>query len=156
MMRWAVLALSHGAMVAIGFALGVYFLPILTAPPAPDAAALAAASEGAMFEGAFRRDLEGSDFLHWGDGTVRITSEQIVHEGALSPGPDYRVYLAPQLAETEEAFFAIKDASVEVGPVKTFEGFVAELPSGVDPADYRAVIIWCEAFSEFITAAAYQ
>lgn len=38
------LAATHGAALALGFGLGVYFLPILTAAPAPDAATLAAAA----------------------------------------------------------------------------------------------------------------
>jgi hypothetical protein len=30
------------------------------------------------------------------------------------------------------------------------------VPAGIDPANYKAVIIWCEAFGQFITAASYQ
>ena len=45
---------------------------------------------------------------------------------------------------------------VRVGDVKTFNNFVVPVPAGVDPAQYAAVVIWCETFSEFITAATYK
>ena len=57
-------------MLAAGFALGVYALPILIAPEAPPAADVQALAGEARFEGRFRRDLEGSDLLHWGEGVV--------------------------------------------------------------------------------------
>ncbi|WP_208993126.1 hypothetical protein [Roseibium sp. TrichSKD4] len=39
---------SHGAALGVGFALGIYMLPILTAPPSPDTAALEQMAEGAV------------------------------------------------------------------------------------------------------------
>ena len=38
----------------------------------------------------------------------------------------------------------------------TFENFAVSIPDGIDPADYAAVIVWCETFGEFITSASYQ
>ena len=43
-----------------------------------------------------------------------------------------------------------------VGEVRTFENFVVALPPDVDPSRYTAVIVWCERFSQFITAAKYR
>ena len=40
MRRWIIGLVSHAAALAIGFALGVYFLPILTAPAGPERVAL--------------------------------------------------------------------------------------------------------------------
>jgi hypothetical protein len=40
--------------------------------------------------------------------------------------------------------------------VKTFDNFVIELPAGTDPALYNTVIVWCESFGQFITAAQYR
>lgn len=51
MRRWLILATTHVAMLALGFAAGIYALPILTAPPAPDAAALASAVTQALYTG---------------------------------------------------------------------------------------------------------
>jgi hypothetical protein len=43
-----------------------------------------------------------------------------------------------------------------VGDVRTFENFVVPVPASIDVSSYRAVIVWCESFDQFITAAAYQ
>ena len=155
MRRWIIGLVSHAAVLAIGFALGVYFLPILTAPAGPERAALVAAAADARFTGTFKRDLPGSDFLHWGEGTVSL-STRIVHDGRLSPGPDYKLYLVDQFVNGEFAFLKVKDQARLIGDVKSFNGFVLDVPAGVDVAAYTTVVVWCEAFSEFITAAKYR
>ena len=147
---------THAIALALGFALGVYLLPILIEPDGPTDAEVVAASEQAMFSGRFRRDLEGSDFLHWGDGQVSITAKHVSFMGSIAPGPDYQLYLTPNLVETEAAFTAVKARSARIGPVKTFDNFILDIPPGVDPAAYRAVVVWCESFGEFITAASYR
>jgi hypothetical protein len=45
---------------------------------------------------------------------------------------------------------------VRIGDVRTFDNFMVEVPESVDVSDYAAVIIWCEAFGQFITAAKYR
>ncbi len=147
---------THSLALAIGFALGVYLLPILTEPDGPSDADVVAASQRAMFSARFRRDLEGSDFLHWGDGQVSITGQRIGFMGRLAPGPDYRLYLTPEFVQTGDAFMAIKSRSVQIGHVKTFDNFILEIPPGIDPADYRGLLVWCESFAMFITAAGYR
>ncbi|MEM7546487.1 MAG: DM13 domain-containing protein [Pseudomonadota bacterium] len=156
MKRILLLTGSHTAMLAAGFALGIYLLPILTAPPSPDSATLTQRAEGALFTAAFAEDLRGTDALHWGEGTVRITQTQIVHEGRLSAGPDYRMYLVPQFVEHEDEFLPIKAEARLIGEVNTFDGVILDIPAGVDASDYTTVLIWCEAFSEFIAAAQYR
>ncbi len=155
-MRKLLLLGTHTLVLAIGFALGVYFLPILTAPKAPDEATLIASAQRAMFSAEFSRKLKGSDFLHWGEGTVSITSTQIVHMGALAPGPDYMLYLVPEFVEDEDEFEAVKGDSLNIGPIKTFDGFIIDMPAEVDLSKYTTVLVWCEAFGEFITAARYR
>lgn len=150
------LTASHGAMLIAGFALGVYLLPILTAPKSPDSAVLEQSASGAEFTAALTRELRGSDLLHWGEGTISLTATQIVHEGRLAPGPDYRLYLVPESVEHEDAFLPLKDASLMVGEVKSFSGFILDLPEGVDLTKYTTVLVWCEAFGEFITAGKYR
>lgn len=148
--------ITHALAVAVGFALGVYYLPILTAPASPDTAMLQQEAENAMFVGELTRELRGSDFLHWGEGTISISQESIVHEGALAPGPDYKMYLVKQFVEHEDEFLPIKAEAQLIGDVKTFNGVVVSVPQGVDVSDYNTVVIWCEAFSEFITATQYR
>jgi hypothetical protein len=146
---------THGIALAGGFALGVYLLPVLIAPEAPSDSAVSEGTQQAIYRGAFRRDLPGSDFLHWGEGEIAISADKIGFTGSLSPGPDYQLYLTPELVLNEADFIAIKNRSARIGAVKTFENFILDLPQGIDPAEFGAVVVWCETFSEFITAASY-
>ena len=156
MPRWLVLLATHVAMLAVGFVIGIYALPILTAPEGPSEAAIEATAGAALFKGRFDRGLKGSDFVHWGEGEVRVLADKIAHEGRLSPGPDYKLYLAPQFVDTKEGFLKIKAEAKRIGDVKTFDGFLLEVPPGVDVAAYTTVVVWCEAFSQFISAARYR
>ena len=156
MKRIALLAITHALALATGFALGVYLLPILTAPASPDAAALSRGAEDATYRAELTRDLRGSDFLHWGQGTISVGPERIVHEGELAPGPDYKVYLSPAFVEHEDEFAPIKDRAAFIGDVRTFDGFLLDVPPGVDIEAYDTVVVWCESFAEFITAARYR
>lgn len=156
MKRWLVLLATHAIAVAIGFAAGIYVLPILIAPPGPTAAEVESAMGQAQYRAAFRRDLPGSDALHWGEGEVTISRGAIALKGRLAPGPDYKLYLVPQYVDTEEAFLQAKSKSARVGDVKTFENFVVPVPGSIDVANYDTVLVWCESFSQFITAARYR
>lgn len=150
------LAASHLAVLLTGFVLGIYLLPILTAPAAPSAAQVQAAAGPASFKGNFRRDLAGSDLLHWGEGEVSVGQHSIALMGKVSPGPDYKLYLVPEFVENEAQFLQLKSRSQRVGDIKTFENFIVPVPDGVDVAQYTTVLVWCEAFSEFISAAKYR
>ena len=141
------------AGLVIGFGLGVYFLPILTAEDGLDRTALAQLEASAERSGVFSRDLAGSDAFHWGEGTVRINRERVWLEGRIAPGPDYRLYLMPEFVEDEDSFLAIKSRAVDIGAVKAFINFSLPVPSDVDAGAFPALVIWCEAFGEFITAA---
>ena len=147
---------SHAIVAAIGFAAGIYALPILVAPPGPDEASLAEAAKTRRFVGTFSRDREGSDALHWGDGEISIGSEAVTFRGKLAPGPDYKLYLSPEFVETSEDFLRLKSAMVRVGDVKTFENFHVPLQSEIDPSEFTTVIVWCESFEQFITSASYR
>jgi hypothetical protein len=154
--RLLVLAVTHGAALAAGFALGIYLLPILTAPAAPSAGDVTAAAGKAVFKGEFRRDLKDSDFLHWGEGSVSVSRGAITLMGRIAPGPDYKLYLSPEFVETEADFNRLKAEMARVGDVKTFENFIVPLPESIDPKAYTTVIVWCESFGQFITAARYR
>ena len=156
MRRWVTLISTHLVMLAIGFAGGIYTLPILTAPRGPDPTALQNIATETLYAGRLVRDLKGSDLLHWREGEVRVSRNRIARIGRLAPGPDYKLYLAPRFVDTKEAFLLIKGKSLRMGDVKTFNGFIVEVPAGIDVRDYNAVVIWCEAFDQFISAAEYQ
>lgn len=155
-MKKLILVFTHAIALAIGFALGIYLLPVLIAPPAPTAAEVSAQAGAATFRGQFRRDLKDSDALHWGEGTVTLGAGSVALAGELAPGPDYKLYLSPEFVETEADFQRLKPSMVRVGDVKTFKNFLVPLPAGVDPARYTTVVVWCETFSQFITAAKYR
>ena len=139
--------------LTIGLSFGVYSLPILTVETGLEDAAITARQSTIERRGEFHRNLEGSDSLHWVEETIMVGSNAVWLDGSLSTGPDYRLYFAPIFVETEEIFLAIKSLSVEVGSVKTFTNFTLQLPDGVNVDEFPAVVIWCEAFSQFITVA---
>ena len=144
---------SHVAVAAAGFAGGIYALPILIAPAAPTTEEIKAATSQTQFTGQFKRDLKDSDSLHWGEGVVSISPTAISLTGRLAPGPDYKLYLSPEFVETEANFNRLRESMVRIGDVKTFENFVVAVPASIDLTKYTAVIVWCETFGQFITAA---
>jgi hypothetical protein len=45
---------------------------------------------------------------------------------------------------------------VRIGDVRTFENFVVRVPDSIEVSSYNTVIVWCEFFGQFITAAKYR
>ncbi|MGB0734135.1 MAG: DM13 domain-containing protein [Pontibacterium sp.] len=150
------LVITHGAVALAGFFGGIYTLPILIAPSAPSTDVVANVSSNAQYFGDFSRALEDSDSLHWGEGQLFVSQDAIAMSGELAPGPDYKLYLSPEFVETEADFNRLKSTMVQVGDVKTFNNFVVSVPSSVDINAFNTVIIWCESFGQFITAATYK
>jgi hypothetical protein len=155
-MKRLLLAASHIVALLVGFGLGVYALPILIAPDQPTANEVQAAATGASFQGRFRRGLKDSDVLHWGEGAITVGARSIGLVGEIAPGPDYKLYLSPSFVETEADFKRLKAQMVRVGDVKTFKNFIVPVPAGIEVGRYNTVVIWCETFSQFITAAQYR
>lgn len=156
MRKALLLAASHLVVGALGFALGIYVLPILIAPGPPSSSEIEGISGAARYTAAFRRDLKGSDLLHWGEGAVSVTPRSVAFNGRLAPGPDYKLYLVPEFVETKADFERLKSGSVRVGDIRTFENFIVPIPESIDVERYTAVVVWCERFSMFITAARYR
>jgi hypothetical protein len=153
-MKGFIFGIIIGALV--GLVGGIYLLPILTAEEGLSATEISEqliAIGTEKREGIFSKDRQGSDAFHWGEGIITVGADQVVFEGTMAPGPDYRLYLTPQFVETEEDFLAIKDASVAVGMVKSYQSFALPVGDSINPNDYDSVIIWCEAFNQFITSA---
>ena len=87
---------------------------------------------------------------------MSVSGESISLAGKLAPGPDYKLYLSPEFVETEADFQRLKPRMVRVGDVKTFENFIVPVGAGIDPSRFTTVIVWCETFGQFITAARYR
>lgn len=150
------LLISHGAALLAGFALGIYLLPILIAPKGPSIADVEKQASQASYSVTIPDSLKGSDFLHWGKGKFSISPKVVTLMGEVAPGPDYKLYLTPKFVETEAEFLAIKGQSRQVGDIKTFKNFIVNLPDNTPIDDYTSVVVWCESFGEFITAAQYR
>tara|TARA_B100000767_G_C19751981_1_gene531235 strand:+ start:327 stop:725 length:399 start_codon:yes stop_codon:yes gene_type:complete len=131
-------------------------LPILIAPPAPSNVEIQAVSSQPLYSAQFIKNLKGSDTFHWGEGTVAIGNDTITFIGKLAPGPDYKLYLSPKFLETEAQFNELKPSMMLIGGVKTFDNFIVEVISDIDFKAYNTVVVWCETFGEFITAARYR
>jgi len=145
-----------GVGFGVGFGAGVYALPILTAEKGlseDELTQLAGNTTMQQRTGEFVRELTDSDAFHWGEGKITVTADKIWLEGALAPGPDYRLYLTPEFVDTESGFKAIKNQSAQIAPIKAFRNFAVDVPMNIDVTQYGAVLIWCEAFNQFITAA---
>ena len=150
------LLFTHTIVLITGFALGVYFLPILTAPKSLDVSTINEYEQLATYQTEFVKELKGSDFLHWGEAKVTISDDKITVNGSIAPGPDYKLYFTNQFVEHEDEFLSIKSEAKYVAEVKTFKNFVINIPSDININDYNTIVIWCESFKEFITAAKYQ
>ena len=151
-----ILLFTHTIVLIMGFALGVYFLPILTAPKSLDVSTINEYEQKAIYQTEFVKELKGSDFLHWGEAKVTISDDKVTVNGSIAPGPDYKLYLTNQFVEHEDEFLPIKSEAKYVAEVKTFKNFVINIPSDININDYNTIVIWCERFKEFITAAKYQ
>ena len=107
----------------------------------------------------FNPDAKDSDFFHWGRGDIVVNSNQVIFTDnvELAPGPDYRLYLTPKYLETEAEFMKIKNSAIQIAKITMFDGKqVFDIPANIDIENYNSVIIWCEAFKEFITVAKYK
>jgi hypothetical protein len=147
---------SYAIVFVLGFGLGIYILPILTAPKSVDIDRIIKFEENALYKTSFVKDLKGSDLFHWGEADVSVSKYEITVNGSIAPGPDYKFYLTKEFVEEEEEFLSIKDNSRYVAEVKTFKNFVITVPEDIDINDYNTIVIWCESFNEFITAAKYK
>ena len=134
----------------------MYFLPILTAPDSVEESKINEYENKSQYQTKFVRDLRGSDPFHWGEAKVTISNKIITVNGAIAPGPDYKLYLTNEFTQHEDEFLSIKDSAKYVAEVKSFENFVIDVPLGIDVSKYNTIVIWCESFNEFITAAKYK
>lgn len=155
-MRILFLIFSHGAVLGIGFALGVYFLPILTAPKSANLSQIEQVVANPVYKAEFKKGQRGNDFFHWGEGQLVITNNEIALKGKVAPGPDYKIYLTKKFIEHEDEFLPIKQNALYVADLKVFENFIVPLDKKINFEDYNTILIWCEAFKEFITSAKYK
>jgi hypothetical protein len=139
-----------------GFFSGLYALPIISAPASPSMLELATATQNVKHTGQFISSLKDSDLLHFAKGDVSISPNTIAFKGTIAPGPDYKLYLAKEFVETEADFRRLKPDMISIADIKTFDSFIVNVPQNIDVDNFNTVIIWCESFSQFISAAQYR
>jgi len=150
MRRILILFATHLLALGLGFGLGIYLLPILIAPDDPPVTQVQAAMNDATYRTTFRRDLKGSDAVHWAEGKVSVSATQVAFDGKMGPGPNYKVYLVRDFVDNKADFLKIKAQAQRIGEVKTFNRFLVDVPANVDVDDYTTVVVWCERFSQFM------
>ena len=155
-MKYILLFFSHGSVLGIGFILGIYLLPILTAPKSVDIQEIEKLASKVIYQTEFKKGQRGNDFLHWGQGIIKITSSEIIFKGKIAPGPDYKIYLTKEYVEHENEFLPIKNEALFISDLKTFQNFIIPINHKINFNDYSTILIWCEAFKEFITSAKYR
>lgn len=151
-----ILITSHIVLFGLGFAGGIYLLPILTAEKNASTEAINSVKDNTRYTGVFEKNQKGSNAVHWADGKLYVTNTEIAFEGSIAPGPDYKIYLTKIRANDRNEFFKIKDDSLYIGDLKNFGDFNKRLPNGVNIDNYVAVQIWCERFQQFISSASFR
>lgn len=147
---------SHALVLGFGFFLGIYMLPIMIQPEAPATSQLQQQSKSALYQAQLVKELTDSDSLHWGEGQVYLAADKVSFIGELAPGPDYKLYLTPAFVQTEKDFLAIKQQALFLGNINTFNNFEIALNQAPDYQNYNSLVIWCESFKQFISAAEYR
>jgi len=147
---------SHSLVLTLGFMLGVYMLPIIIQPQAPPTDRLEQQSRSALYQAKLNKELADSDSLHWAEGRIFLAENHISFIGELAPGPDYKIYLTPKFVQTEKDFLAVKNQALYLGDINTFNNFEIDLHQSPNYQNYNSLVIWCETFEQFISAAKYR
>lgn len=96
-----------------------------------------------------------SDSIHHGKGSVTVYSD-LVHLGPdfqVGPGPKFHVYLVP-IGPVTPATEVSKSMYVDLGRLRAFKGSqIFPVPAGLELAEYKSVVIWCEQFGVLISPA---
>ena len=143
-------------IVLISVSLAFWIVPYLSRDAAPSAFEVAEAvgenKTNCIYTGEFSKDRKGSDLGHWGEGDICVTNKSVVFTGRLALGPDYYLYYASKYVETRQEFKGIKGRSVRGNKIKSFNGFIQDIPSYVDIEKVNALVVWCEMYGVYITS----
>lgn len=107
----------------------------------------------------FRENDRGQDTLHRGSGSAYLVETpegvfiQLAPDFSSTPGPDYHVYVSPDINVDHEDKF-VKANQIELGRlVKGSGASYYQLPENTA---FQSVTIWCKAFDEFIMSADFK
>lgn len=141
-----------------GFALGIFFYPFIFLADVVGADQVAnASSREVLARGAFIH-ANTADPVHYGKGRLTVY-RGLLHlepDFEVGPGPKYHVYLVPE-ANVTPSFDVPKSGFVDLGRLRAFKGSQNyPIPSGIDPAKFGSVVIWCEFFGVLISPASLK
>lgn len=156
LMKNIVIGLVIGAILGgiAGFGGGIIAFPYLFPPPEVNEQVADKENKKAVASGTFIH-ADPSDPVHYGEGKLTIYDD-LVHLEAdfkVGPGPKYHVYLVPDGDVTPDTEIQ-ETMYVDLGRLKAFSGSQNyPIPEGVNLADYKSVVIWCEQFEVLISPA---
>lgn len=149
---WFLLGAILGA--SFGVALGFFLFPFIFPPPEAKEQLTQAEKTELVKQGTFIH-ANPSDPVHYGKGKVSVYKRTLfLHEDfEVGPGPKYHVYLVPK--ETIRSSGDLGDAMyVDLGRLRAFKGSQKyDIPAGLDLAEFKSAVIWCEQFSVLISPA---
>lgn len=139
---------------AFGVALGFFLFPYVFPPPPATEQLSQVEKTSLVAEGEFIH-ANPSDPVHYGKGKVSVYEKTVfLHKDfEVGPGPKFHVYLVPK--ENIRSSGDLGDAMyVDLGRLRAFKGSQKyAIPAGLNLADFKSVVVWCEQFSVLISPA---
>jgi len=155
------IALVFGGLVgtAAGFALGIFIYPFWFLNDVAEETLSHDVERSTLAAGTFIH-VNTMDPVHYGKGTVELLTEApartLVHlqdDFEVGPGPRFHVYLVDHAAVRSGDDF-LNSPKVDLGRLRAFRGSqIYDVPSNVDVAQYKSVVIWCKEFGVLISPA---
>lgn len=139
---------------AFGVALGFFLFPYVFPPPEVNEQLTQAEKSNLVATGTFIH-ANPSDPVHYGKGKVSVYDRTVfLHDDfEVGPGPKFHLYLVPK-AEIRSSGDLGDTMYVDLGRLKAFKGSQKyAIPKGLNLADYKSAIVWCEQFSVLISPA---
>ena len=155
MWRWLTVFLFGGLIGAgFGVALGFFLFPYVFPPPEAMEQLTNVEKTGLVAEGTFIH-ANPNDPIHYGKGQVSVYEKTVfLHDNfEVGPGPKFHVYLVPK-ADIRSSGDLSDVMFVDLGRLRSFKGSQKyAIPAGLELANYKSVVIWCEEFSVLISPA---
>ena len=155
MWRWLTVFLFGGFIGAgFGVALGFFLFPYVFPPPEAREQLTTAEKTRLVAEGTFIH-ANPNDPIHYGKGKVSVYEKTVFlhNDFEVGPGPKFHVYLVPK-ADIRASDDLSGVMYVDLGRLRSFKGSQKYMiPAGLDLANYKSVVIWCEQFSVLISPA---
>ena len=140
MKKYIINAIVFIGGLGIGFAGGMYTLPIIVSHKAKqikmqentyiqqdlteEQEVVKKTVKKVEYKTYFYEDAQDSDFFHSASGDIKVTNDKVIFQDNIdiTAGPDYILYAVPEYVETEKKFNEIKRKSVKIANIVIFDG----------------------------------